>query len=139
MGKNRKTSRRASVMMDTSRRIFGILIVCTMVVLVNHLASTKCSHVQESIGKKERELESHERTYTQEYAKWCRMTSPDALKKALPRHGIKMESPSPLQIVDVDSHGNVRRTCQWSLAEAKRKALNYTTVRNTSIRSRRRQ
>ena len=139
MGKNRKTSRKASVMMDTSRRIFGILIVCTMVVLVNHLASTKCSHVQESIGKKERELESHERTYKQEYAKWCRMTSPDALKKALPRHGIKMESPSPLQIVDVDSHGNVRRTCQRSLAEAKRKALNYTTVRNTSIRSRRRQ
>ncbi|MBQ7235339.1 MAG: hypothetical protein IJS36_08030 [Kiritimatiellae bacterium] len=121
MKRNRKRSKRMSVMASRSMHIGGVLVMFFVMVLVNLLASSSCSQLMKSIGEKERQLAKLENDRARESARWDSMKTSENLDRALLKFGLSMKYPRADQIVRMDSHGQPKPG-QLSVARAARRA-----------------
>ena len=105
MRRNRKRSKKMSVM-ATNTMNFGVLIVMLVVmVIINLRASYSCQHLMKSIGEKERMLDKLEEERVRESARWEEMKTPEKLESALLQHGLAMRYPKADQVVRMKADG----------------------------------
>lgn len=85
-----------------STRLAGVVVMAVFVLVVHAVLRHHCKALNREIVR----LESDQRKLTddlkKERARWGEMKTPANLVRALHRHGIAMEHPSPLQVVTVD-------------------------------------
>lgn len=117
MKKNRKTTRRMSVMAATTMRFGVILMVFFIMVIVNILSSNNCAHLLKQKGQLERELARLNDARERELATWASMKTPQKIEEALLRHGLKMPLPRHDQNVFMNRDGRPRAG-QLSVAKA---------------------
>ena len=99
--------------------IFGaIIVIFSVMVILNLLASSSCSQLMKTIGEKERELVKLEDAKMRESTRWEEMKTPERIEHALLRHGLSMKPPHPEQTVRMMANG-LPRPGQISLAKAK--------------------
>lgn len=105
MRKNRKISKKMSVVAGRSVQIGAIGMMIVAMVILNILASTTCDQLSNGIGRKERMLEKLEDDCRRESGRWEAMMTPEKLETALLRHGLSMTYPKDSQIVRMKSDG----------------------------------
>jgi hypothetical protein len=123
MKKNRKRSKKMSVMASRSMHVGGVLMMFFVMVIVNLLASSSCNQLMKSIGEKERQLTKLENDRARESARWDAMKTSENLDRALLKFGLSMKYPRADQIVRMDSHGRPKPG-QLSVARASRRSSN---------------
>ena len=117
MKKNRKRSKKMSVMASRSMHVGGVLVMFFVMVIVNLLASSSCNQLMKSIGEKERQLARLENDRERERARWDAMKTAENLDKALLKFGLSMKYPRADQQVYMDSRGRPKPG-QLSVARA---------------------
>lgn len=135
MKKNRKRSKKMSVMASRSMHIGAVMIMLFVMVILNLLASTSCTQLMKSIGEKEKLLSRLEKDRQRESARWDAMKGPEDLDRALLRFGLSMHYPKAEQIVMMDGQGRPRPG-QLSVARA-RARLNAAKTAGYTVRRRR--
>ena len=105
MKRNRKVSRRRSVIGMHVMHFGAVLLMFAVMVILNLLASSSCNQLMKSIGEKERELARLEEARTRESLRWEEMKTPEKIEMALLRHGLKMSIPRPDQFVHMKADG----------------------------------
>jgi len=105
MRKNKKVSKKMSVVANRSAQIGSVMLALFLTVLVNLLANSSCAQLMKSIGEKEREIARLGDEYARESEKWEEMKSPANLERALLRHGLAMSYNREDQIVRMKSNG----------------------------------
>ncbi len=105
MRKNRKMSKKMSVMAGRTVQIGAVMVMVFVVVIVNMLASSSCKHLTKTIREKERQLSKLEDERVREEARWDQMKRPEHLEAALLRHGLAMRVPRAEQVVRIKSDG----------------------------------
>ena len=105
MRKNRKVSKKMSVVAGRSVQMGAVGIMLVAMVILNILASSSCDHLNGEIGCKERMIEKLEADHRRESARWEAMMTPEKLEAALLRHGLAMSYPKDSQIVRMKSDG----------------------------------
>jgi len=118
MKPNRKRSKKMSVMATSTAHVVSVIIVLFVMVIMNYLASSSCSHLVKAKCEKERELARLENEYTQEETRWQKMTTPERLEAALLKHGMSMKSARADQSVRMKADGTPYPG-QLSVARAK--------------------
>jgi len=105
MRRNRKVSKKMSVIATNTMR-FGSFIVCAFVmVILNYLASSSCSQLLNEKGQKERELAKLEESHRRESTRWEEMKTPEKIEAALFRHGLRMSTPRADQCIRLNGQG----------------------------------
>ena len=117
MKKNRRRSKKMSVMASRSMHVGGVLVMFFVMVIVNLLASSSCNQLMKSIGEKERLLAKLEKDRERESARWDAMKTSENLDRALLKFGLSMKYPRPEQIVLMDARGQPKPG-QLSVARA---------------------
>lgn len=105
MRKNKKMTKKMSVVATNSMRFGAIIVFFFVMVILNMLSSSSCTQLSKAKGLKERELAKLEKTRLQEATRWEEMMSPERMEIALLRHGLKMSTPRPDQIVRLKPNG----------------------------------
>lgn len=136
MKKNRKRSKKMSVMASRSMHIGAVMVMFFVMVILNLLASSSCSQLMKSIGEKEKQLDKLEDDYTRECARWDGMKTSDNLERTLLKFGLAMTSPGPKQIVRM-SEGGKPLPGQLSIACAERRKSERQTARYVGTKRRR--
>ena len=139
MRKNRKVPKRLTVVAANTMRVGAILLLAFVMVILNPLASSSCSHLLKRKGEMEREIASLDNDQRREATSWEQMTTPDRVEKALLSHGLAMKLPRPDQTVRMRSDGTPYPG-QLALSRVKRRMdMASTTVsRQPTQRVRRR-
>jgi hypothetical protein len=127
MKKNRKRSKKMSVMASRSVHIGAVMVMFFVMVILNLLASSSCSQILKSIGEKERTLAKLEDERMRESARWDAMKTADNIDRALLRFGLSMRYARAGQIVRMDASGRPKPG-QLAVARAKKNAANYRTA-----------
>ena len=70
MKRNRKRSKKMSVIASHSMYVGAVIMMLFVMVIVNLLASSSCDHLLKSIGEKERQLKRLDDEYVRESARW---------------------------------------------------------------------
>ena len=105
MRKNKKVSKKMSVIATNSMR-FGTIIVFFAVMVIFHvLSSSSCTQLVNEKGQKERALAKLEESYRRESTRWEEMKTPEKIEAALFRRGLKMATPRPDQCVRLKANG----------------------------------
>ncbi len=125
--KNWKISRKTSVVAQNTAYVGGIMLLVFVMVIINMLASSKCSLLMKSIGDKERVLARLEDERTRESARWEEMKTQENLDAALRRHGLAMKVPEQSQIVRMNSEGRLK-PAQISVAKEMQRARGAMTA-----------
>ena len=120
MRKNRKRSKRMSVVASHTMHVFGVMLVLFVMVILNMLASSRCTQLQTAIGEKQRQLARLEKDRERESGRWDCMCTLDRLEDALLKHGLNMKYTKPIQTVLMDSAGQPL-VAQSSVREARRR------------------
>ena len=120
MRKNRKVPMRLSVVATNTMRVGAILLFAFVMVILNLLASSSCSHLLKRKGEMEREIASLDNDQRRESTSWEQMTTPERVEKALLRHGLSMKLPRADQTVRM-RHDGTPYPGQLALARAKRR------------------
>lgn len=105
MRKNRKVSKRMSVIAVQSMHIGAIMFSLFIMVILNLLAASNCSHLMDSIGKKEKELSKLEDARRREESRWEEMKTPRRLEAALRDNGMSMHYHKSSQVVRMTAAG----------------------------------
>ena len=105
MRKNRKRTKKMSVVASNTMRFGAVILVLVVMVFVNFLASSSSQHLMASIGEKERQLAKLEEERVRESARWDEMKTPEKIESALLRHGLAMRYPKPDQVVRMKADG----------------------------------
>lgn len=105
MRKNRKTTKRMSVLTANMLHFGAIVMMLFVMVILNLLASSSCSQLMKSIGEKDRKLDRLEEARQRESARWEQMKTPERLETALLKHGLSMKYPRPNQVVKMKADG----------------------------------
>ena len=139
MRKNRRVPKRLTVVAANTMRVGAILLLAFVMVILNLLASSSCSHLLKRKGEMEREIASLDNDQRREATSWEQMTTPDRVEKALISHGLAMKLPRPDQTVRMRSDGTPYPG-QLALSRVKRRMdMAATTVsRQPAQRVRRR-
>ena len=132
MRKNRKRSKKMSVMASRSMHIGAVLVMFFVMVILNLLASSSCTQIMKSIGEKERTLAKLEDERMRESARWDAMKTADNVDRALLKFGLSMRYARAEQIVRMDSAGRPKPG-QLAVARARK---NASTLRTASARGR---
>ncbi len=119
MRRNRKVSRRQSVVGMNAARLGVVLAAGLIVVIVNLLASSSCNQLMKSIGEKDRILQSKMAELERADARWEAMCSTDNLTRALGRRGLVMTYAKTDRIIRMD--GGVPQSGQRSVALARQR------------------
>ena len=121
MAKNRKKSRKMSVITSRTAHIASVLGVLFAVVVLNMSAESVGAHTLQEIGKKERMLKTLDQEFERETWRWDQMKTPGNLDAMLAKHGLRMIYPRPDQYVRMDASGTPVPG-QYSVANARRQA-----------------
>ena len=105
MRKNRKVSKKMSVIAVQSMHIGAVMFSLFIMVILNLLAASNCSHLMKSIGEKEKELNKLEDARLREVSRWEEMKTPRRLEAALRDNGMSMHSHKSSQGVRMTSAG----------------------------------
>lgn len=105
MRKNRKMTKRMSVLTANMLHFGAIVMMLFVMVILNLLASSSCSQLMKSIGEKDRKLVKLEEERQRESARWEQMKTPEKLETALLKHGLSMKYPRPNQVVKMKADG----------------------------------
>ena len=107
MRKNRRRSRKMSVMAGRSVQIGSVMVMLFVVIIFNMLAESRCKQLTKTIREKEHQLARLEDECTRESTRWEEMTTPERLEAALLRHGLSMKYPDmATQVVRMNSDGH---------------------------------
>lgn len=105
MKKNRKMSKKMSVMAGRTVQIGAVMAMVFVVVIFNMLAQSSCKHLEKSIREKERQLTKLDEEKAREEARWGAMETNESLDAALLRHGLAMKLPRAAQQVRLKADG----------------------------------
>lgn len=105
MRKNRKMSKKMSVMAGRSVQIAAVMIMAFAMVILYLLAKSNCSQLENSIKAKQKQLAKLEDERTRESARWEGMKTGEKLEAALLRHGLSMRYPKSEQLVRMKPDG----------------------------------
>ena len=105
MRKNRKMSRRMSVVTVQFMHVGAVMVTVFAMAILNLLASSSCTHLKDSIGAKMEQLKKLEDECQREAARWAEMQTTERLEAALVRHGLSMRTPKPAQVVRMRANG----------------------------------
>lgn len=131
MRKNRKVTKKMSVVAANTMRFGAIIVFFFVMVILNLLSSSSCTMLLKEKGEKERQLRKLEESCTQETARWDEMKATEKLEVALLRHGLSMRLPRPDQCVRLRADGTPYPN-QLSLKRARQSA--FGAVRPASYR-----
>ena len=118
MRKNRRVTKKMSVVATNSMRFGAIIVFFVIMVILNILSSNSCTQLLKQKGEMEREIAKLDDTHTRESTRWEEMKTTDNIEAALLRHGLSMHMPRPDQTVRLLPDGTPRPG-QLSLAKAK--------------------
>ena len=128
MRKNRKVSKRMSVIAANTMRFGAIIVFFFVMVILNLLSSSSCTQLLNEKGEKELEhaklVESHRREST----RWEEMKTPEKVEAALFRHGLRMSTPRADQCIRLNARG-VPYPNQLALTRLRQRAGTAATVR----------
>ena len=105
MRKNRKMSKKMSVMAGRTVQIGAVMVMVFAMVIVNMLASSSCKHLEKTIREKERQLKRLDDEKERESAHWNEMVTSEKLEVALLKFGLAMKPPRAEQWVRLKSDG----------------------------------
>lgn len=128
MKKNRRRSKKMSVMASRSMHIGAVMVMFFVMVILNLLASSSCNQIMKSIGEKERTLAKLEDERMRESARWDAMKTADNIDRALLKFGLSMRYAKAEQIVRMDSAGRPKPG-QLAVARARKNS----SVRTASV------
>lgn len=139
MKKNRKMSKKMSVMAGRTVQIGAVMAMVFVVVIFNMLAQSSCKHLENSIREKERQLTKLDEEKAREEARWGAMETNESLDAALLRHGLAMKLPRAAQQVRLKSDGTPYPG-QISVAKASARnrasqTAQYTVPRHAAVAS----
>ncbi|MBR0198415.1 MAG: hypothetical protein IJQ34_09830 [Kiritimatiellae bacterium] len=107
MKKNKKRSKRMSVVAQYTAHAAAIMMAAFVAVIINLLAGSSCSQLMKSIGEKERILGRLEDERMRESARWEEMKIPEKLEIALNKRGLSMNYAKDSQRIRMSSDGKV--------------------------------
>ena len=128
MRKNRKVSKRMSVIAANTMRFGAIIVFFFVMVILNLLSSSSCTQLLNEKGQKERELAKLEESYRRESTRWEEMKTPEKIEAALFRHGLRMSTPRADQCIRLNARG-VPYPNQLALTRLRQRAGTAATVR----------
>lgn len=128
MRKNRKVSKRMSVIAANTMRFGAIIVFFFVMVILNLLSSSSCTQLLNEKGQKERELAKLEESHRRESTRWEEMKTPEKVEAALFRHGLKMSTPRADQLIRLNARG-VPYPNQLALTRLRQRAGTAATVR----------
>ena len=128
MRKNRKVSKRMSVIAANTMRFGAIIVFFFVMVILNLLSSSSCTQLLNEKGQKERELAKLEESHRRESTRWEEMKTPEKVEAALFRHGLKMSTPRADQCIRLNERG-VPYPNQLALTRLRQRAGTAATVR----------
>ena len=141
MRKNRKVSKRMSVIAVQSMHLGAIMFSLFIMVILNLLAASNCNHLMKSIGEKEKALGRLEDARLREVSRWEEMKTPRRLEAALRDNGMSMHYHKSSQVVRMTSAGepvpgqmSVARAAMRSRTGATASVGRTTSGRTTSRR-----
>lgn len=105
MRKNRKVSKKMSVIAKNTMRFGAVIVFFFVMVILNLLSSSSCNMLLKEKGEKERELAKLEESFTQEETRWEEMKAPEKIEAALLKHGLSMKTPRHDQFVRMHVDG----------------------------------
>ncbi|MBO7721937.1 MAG: hypothetical protein J6T01_05990 [Kiritimatiellae bacterium] len=132
MKRNRKRTKKMSVVATNSMRLGAVLLAFFVMVIINHLSSSSCAQLMKAKGLKEREIAKLEDSRMRESTRWEEMKTPEKIKTALLRHGLAMELPRPDQNVKMLPDGRPRPG-QLSLARAKQRERDIASAGRSGV------
>lgn len=118
MRRNRRVTKKMSVMATNSMRFGAIIMFFVMMVILNLLSSQSCAQLLKQKGEMEREIAKLDDARMRESTRWEGMKTTENIDAALLRHGLSMQTPRPDQTVRLRPDGT---PCpgQISIAKAK--------------------
>lgn len=128
MRKNRKVSKRMSVIAANTMRFGAIIVFFFVMVILNLLSSSSCTQLLNEKGQKERELAKLEESHRRESTRWEEMKTPEKIEAALFRHGLRMSTPRADQCIRLNARG-VPYPNQLALTRLRQRAGTAATVR----------
>ena len=128
MRKNRKVSKRMSVIAANTMRFGAIIVFFFVMVILNLLSSSSCTQLLNEKGEKERELAKLEESHRRESTRWEEMKTPEKVEAALFRHGLRMSTPRADQRTRLNARG-VPYPNQLALTRLRQRAGTAATVR----------
>ena len=105
MRKNKKVSKKMSVIAANSMRFGTIILFFFVMVILHVLSSSSCAQLVNEKGQKERALAKLEESYRRESTRWEELKTPEKIEAALFRRGLKMATPRADQCVRLKSNG----------------------------------
>ena len=134
MRKNRRISKRMSVMATNSMRFGSIIVVFVVMAILYALSGSSCTQLANAKGEKERLLAKLEESRTRESSRWERMLTPEGIERALRANALSMKPPKAGQIVRMRADG-LPRPGQLSVAMARRRLEGYSVAVETPARA----
>ena len=128
MRKNRKVSKRMSVIAANTMRFGAIIVFFFVMFILNLRSSSSCTQLLNEKGEKERELAKLEESHRRESTRWEEMKTPEKVEAALFRHGLKMSTPRADQCIRLNVRG-VPYPNQPALTRLRQRAGTAATVR----------
>ena len=119
MKKNRKKSKKMSVLTTRSLYVGAVIFSLFVAVIIDMLAESTCTQLTKAIGEKEKQLVRLEADRDRESARWETMLSGQNLDMMLMRHGLSMHYPRAEQCVRVNADGRPYASA-LALANARR-------------------
>ena len=105
MRKNRKIPKKMSVVASNTMHFGAIIVILSVMVILNLLASSSCTQLMKTIGEKERELVKLEDSKMRESTRWEEMKTPERVEEALRAHGLAIATPRAYQVVRMRADG----------------------------------
>ena len=118
MRKNKKMSKKMSVMATNTMRFGAVILSFFVMVILYILSSQSCTRLQNQKGTMEREIVKLDDALLRESTRWEEMKTPEKIEMALLHHGLSMKTPRADQIVRMMENGTPRPG-QISLARGK--------------------
>lgn len=120
MGKNKKIPRRMSVIAEHTMHVGAVLLSVFAMVIVNLLARSSCTQLNNAINEKDNVLARLENERQRESARWEEMKTPERLEGALRRMGLAMRYPHADQVIYMAADGRPR-PAQLAVAKAQQR------------------
>ncbi len=127
MRKNRKMSRRLSVVTVHFMHMGAVLLMLFVMVIMNLIASSSCRQQERIRVAKEETLKKLEDELHRETMRWEEMKTSERLEAALVKHGLSMHYPNASQIVRMRADGRPYPG-QLSLAKAAQREKGVATA-----------
>ena len=105
MRKNRRLTKRNSILYSTYVWIGGAVVAFLVSMLVYSFVDTKCDQLSQSIGTEKNRLAALEKERKRESAHWEQMRTRAGLEEALRRHGLAMDVARPDHVVRIGADG----------------------------------